>query len=110
MNARKKREPRQTSFLKVLPTPVKSGDILDVEEAAALLKVSKKTVYARVKENAIPYAKLGRKLLFHKPSLVQWIADGGDRAKRVSGEQLTFDELSGMLNNGQARVARNARK
>ena len=110
MNARKKREPRQTSFLKVLPTPVKSGDILDVDEAAALLKVSKKTVYARVKENAIPYAKLGRKLLFHKPSLVQWIAAGGDRSKPLSGEQLTSDELSGMLNNGQARVARRDRK
>lgn len=71
MNARKQREPRQTSFLKAQPAPVKHSDILDVEEVAALLKVSKKTVYARVKENAIPYAKLGRKLLFHKPSLVQ---------------------------------------
>jgi hypothetical protein len=37
---------------------------------------------------------------------VQWIADGGDRANRVSaGEQLTLDQLTGMLNNGQARVA-----
>ena len=103
MKPRKKREPQQTAFLKALPQ-VKNGDILDVDEAAALLKVSKKTVYARVRENAIPYAKLGRKLLFHRPSLVQWIANGGDRAKQTGGEQMTFDELAGMLNSGQARV------
>jgi excisionase family DNA binding protein len=103
---RKKREPQQTAFIKPTPPPVKNGDILDVDEAAALLKVSKKTVYNRVKANTIPYAKLGRKLLFHRQSLVQWIAEGGDRAKPVSeGEQLTMDRLVGMLNNGQARIA-----
>ena len=106
MPARKKREPQQTIFLKPVPPPVRNGDILDVDEAAALLKVSKKTVYNRVKENTIPYARLGRKLLFHRQSLVQWVADGGDRAKRASnGEQLTLDQLAGMLNAGQARVA-----
>jgi excisionase family DNA binding protein len=100
MPARKQREPQQTAFIKPVPPPVKNGDILDVDEAAALLKVSKKTVYSRVKENAIPHARLGRKLLFHRQSLIQWIADGGDRVNRVSeGEQLTLDQLTGMLNN-----------
>jgi excisionase family DNA binding protein len=69
--------------------------------------VSKKTVYDRVKEGTVPYARLGRKLLFYRQSLVQWIANGGDRANRVGeGEQLTLDQLMGMLNNGQAKVAR----
>jgi len=104
MSPRKKSEPHQTTFIK--PTPqVKNGDILDVDEAAALLKVSKKTIYTRVKNNTIPYAKLGRKLLFHRQTLEKWIAEGGDRAKRVpEEEQLTLDQLSGMLNNGQARI------
>jgi excisionase family DNA binding protein len=106
MPARKKREPQQTAFIKPAPPPVKNGDILDVDEAAALLKVSKKTVYNRVKENTIPYARLGRKLLFHRQSLIQWVADGGDRANRTSdGEQLSLDQLTGMLNTGHARVA-----
>ena len=106
MPARKKREPQQTVPIKPAPPPVKNGDILDVDEAAALLKVSKKTVYNRVKNNTIPHAKLGRKLLFHKQSLVQWVAKGGDRANRFSDdEQLTMDQLTGMLNNGQARIA-----
>jgi excisionase family DNA binding protein len=105
MPARKTREPQQTAFLKPASPPVKNGDILDVDETAALLKVSKKTVYARVKENTIPHARLCRKRLFHRQSLVQWIADGADRANRVSeGEQLTLDPLTGMLNNGQARI------
>jgi excisionase family DNA binding protein len=106
MPARKKREPQQTVLIKTAPPPVKNGDILDVDEAAAILKVSKKTVYKRVKENTIPYARLGRKLLFHRQSLVQWIADGGDRANSFGdGEQLTLGRLTGMLNNGQARIA-----
>ena len=102
---RTKREPQQTAFLKPAPPVVKNGDILDVDEAAALLKVSKKTVYNRVKDNTIPYARLGRKLLFHRQSLVQWIAEGGDRANRVSGEQLTLDRLTGMLHSGHARIS-----
>ena len=76
MTARTECEPQQTVFLKPAPLLVKNGNILDVDEAAALLKVSKKTVYNRVKENTIPLARLGRKLLFHRQSLVQWIADG----------------------------------
>jgi hypothetical protein len=52
MTARKKREPQQTVFLKPTPLPVKNGDILDVDEVATLLKVSKKTVYNRVKAKA----------------------------------------------------------
>jgi excisionase family DNA binding protein len=54
--------------------------ILDVDEAAALLKISKKTAYNRVKENTIRHARLGRKRLFHRQSLVQGIANGANRA------------------------------
>jgi predicted DNA-binding transcriptional regulator AlpA len=53
---RKKREPHQTASVKLAPALSKNGVILDVDEAAALLKVSKKTIYTRVKNNAIPHA------------------------------------------------------
>ena len=93
MATRKHRAPAQTSFLKSAPQ-IKNGDVLDVAEAAALLKVSKETVYKRVRGNAIPHARVGRRLLFHKQSLVQWVADGADRATS-SGEdqQLSLGEL-----------------
>ena len=64
MTARKECEPQQTVFLKPAPLLVKNGNILDVDEAAALLKASKKTVYNWVQANTIPHARLGRKLLF----------------------------------------------
>ena len=105
MPPRKKREPQQTTFIKPAAATVKNGDILDVDEASALLKVSKKTIYTRVKNDTIPYAKLGRKLLFRRAKLTQRVADGADRAHRVEGgEQLSLDQLTGMLNTGQARI------
>jgi len=105
MPPRKKREPQQTTFIKSAPALIKNGDILDVDEAAALLKVSKKTIYTRVKNNAIPHAKLGRKLLFSRAKLTQWVSDGADLATRAEdGEQLSLDQLTGMLNTGKARI------
>ena len=104
MAARKKRAPKQLSYLKAV-SQVKNGDVLDVAEAAALLKVSKETIYKRVRDNAIPHARLGRKLLFHRQSLIQWVANGGDWAtEAMPGEQLTLDQLTGMLQTGQARL------
>ena len=79
MTARTECEPQQTVFLPA-PLLVKNGNILNVDEAAALLKVSEKTVFNRVKANIIPHARLGRKLLFHRQSRVQGIADGANRA------------------------------
>ena len=99
--ARKKRAPRQTSFVKPVPQ-VKNGDILDVDEAAVLLKVSKKTIYNRVKAGTLPHARLGRKLLFSRQKLYQWVADGGDRIGTQDGEQLSLEHL---LNSGKARIA-----
>lgn len=104
MAVRKKRVSKQLSYLKTV-SQVKNGDVLDVAEAAALLKVSKETIYKRVRDNAIPHARLGRKLLFHRQSLIQWVANGGDRATEATpGEQLTLDQLTGMLQTGQARL------
>jgi excisionase family DNA binding protein len=107
--SRKKREPKQTTFIQPAPQ-VKNGDILDVDEAAALLKVSRRTVYHRVKAGSIPHARVGRKLLFSRARLSQWVADGADLAKpdpaksNNNNEQLTVDQLTFMLNNGQAHI------
>jgi len=54
----------------------------------------------------VPHAKLGRKLLFSRAKLTQWVADGADLANRAEGgEQLTLDHLTGMLNTGKARIS-----
>jgi excisionase family DNA binding protein len=112
--SRKQHDPKQTSFIQSAPQ-AKNGDILDVDEAATLLKVSRRTLSNRVKAGTIPHARVGRKLLFHKQTLTQWVADGADLANPDPGrpvnddEQLTLDQLTGMLNTGQARLGTKGR-
>jgi excisionase family DNA binding protein len=105
MAARKKRAPAQTSFIKPAPQ-VKNGDVLDVAEAALLLKVSRETIYKRVRDHTIPHARVGRKILFSRQRLTQWVANGADLAPPHAddNEQLSRDELASMLNTGQARI------
>jgi excisionase family DNA binding protein len=97
----KSQPPQQTTFIEPQPQ-VKNGDILDVDEAAILLKVSRKTIYNRVKAGTLPHARVGRKLLFSRQKLQQWIALGGDLAGAIVGNEPA--SLEQMLNNGQARV------
>jgi excisionase family DNA binding protein len=99
--ANKSSTPQQTTFIEPQPQ-VKNGDILDVDEAAILLKVSRKTIYNRVKAGTLPHARVGRKLLFSRQKLHQWIAMGGDLAGTMVGNESS--SLEQMLNSGQARV------
>ena len=99
--ANKSSTPQQTTFIEPQPQ-VKNGDILDVDEAAILLKVSRKTIYNRVKAGTLPHARVGRKLLFSRQKLHQWIALGGDLAGTIVGNESS--SLEQMLNSGQARV------
>ena len=99
--ANKSSTPQQTTFIEPQPQ-VKNGDILDVDEAAIWLKVSRKTIYNRVKAGTLPHARVGRKLLFSRQKLHQWIAMGGDLAGTMVGNESS--SLEQMLNSGQARV------
>jgi excisionase family DNA binding protein len=49
--------------------PVK---FLSVQEAAELLRLSRRTLYGLVSQRAIPYRKAGRRLLFMESELVEW--------------------------------------
>ena len=112
---RKKRVPQQTTFIQPAPQ-VKSGDILDVDEAAALLRTSRRTVYNCVKAGTMPHARIGRKLLLSRAKLSPWVADGANLAKPVpfkpvnDHEQRILDHLTSLLNNGRPRVARHTCK
>jgi excisionase family DNA binding protein len=97
----KSQMPQQTTFIEPQPQ-VENGDILDVDEAAILLKVSRKTIYNRVKAGTLPHARVGRKLLFSRQKLHQWIALGGDLAGTIVDNESS--SLEQMLNSGQARV------
>ena len=49
--------------------------ILDVEGAVALLGVSKHTIYRLISKDRLPSTKIGKEWRFHRPTLVQWVAN-----------------------------------
>lgn len=46
--------------------------LLNVSEAADLLRVSHRTLYSWVGQRRIPFRKAGRRLLFSREELVAW--------------------------------------
>ena len=52
---------------------------LDVKEAAALLKISRRTLYSLVEQRRIPYRKAGRRVLFFESELIEWTKPNCDR-------------------------------
>jgi excisionase family DNA binding protein len=51
-------------------------DILNIEEAAALLGVSVKTFNKVLHSENIPARKIGREWKFSRVALIQWVGDG----------------------------------
>jgi excisionase family DNA binding protein len=48
-------------------------EILNVDEAAALLGVHRQTVYDYASAGEIPHRRLGRRLLFSRRAIVAWV-------------------------------------
>jgi len=51
-------------------------EILNIEGAADLLGVSPTLIYKLARKSQIPGTKIGRAWRFHKPTLIQWVANG----------------------------------
>ena len=51
---------------------------LTVEQAAAFLKLVKGTVYNLVHKNSIPFHKSGKRILFKKSELSEWMLTGNE--------------------------------
>ena len=49
-------------------------DILTVDEAAALLKIPRSSVYKLAQQRKIPAQKVGRHWRFHRETLINWVA------------------------------------
>jgi excisionase family DNA binding protein len=49
-------------------------DILNVDEAAHLLRIPRSSVYKLAQEGKIPAQKVGKHWRFYRPILVKWIA------------------------------------
>ncbi len=51
-------------------------DILNAKQAAKLLDLSPATIYGKTHRNEIPYFKQGKKLLFSRAALIEWLKKG----------------------------------
>ena len=69
-------------------------EILDVEGAAALLGVSKSTVYKMAVAGDLPGVKVGKEWRFARRNLINWVAQG------KNGEP----DLAALLKNANIRV------
>lgn len=49
-----------------------AGDVLTVDEVAALLKVGRNAVYEAVGRNEIPHRRIGKQIRFSRRALVSW--------------------------------------
>lgn len=75
------------------PAKEEDMELLNVEQAAALLKLAVPTIYGKVCRKEIPFNKKGKRLYFSKQELIEWIKSG---KKKTLGELKL--EAQAMLN------------
>ena len=66
--------------------------LLDVNEAAALLHVKTKTLYAWVSRNKIPYRKICSLVRFHRGELIEWAKGQQQEVSKATPKRLTVVE------------------
>jgi excisionase family DNA binding protein len=64
--------------------------LLDVNEAAALLHVKTKTLYAWVSRNKIPYRKICSLVRFHRGELIEWAKGQQQNSSKAPPNSLTM--------------------
>jgi excisionase family DNA binding protein len=58
-----------------------ADQLLTINQAAELLKLSVPTIYGLVSRSAIPVSKPGKRLYFSKKDLLSWIKEGRKKTK-----------------------------
>lgn len=51
-------------------------DLMDIDEAAKLLRKKKSTIYAATSTRSLPFIKRGNRLYFLRSELMKWLLDG----------------------------------
>ncbi len=61
------------------------GDVMDEYQAAKYVGVCDKTLRKLRKESAIPYARVGGRVIYLRPQLYAWLAAGGTMQQKKAG-------------------------
>ncbi len=64
-------------------SPTARREVLTVKEVAELLDLSRNGVYLGAKRGEIPNVTVGRRVLFPRRAIEQWLAVRGTESKRV---------------------------
>ncbi|MBD0831816.1 helix-turn-helix domain-containing protein [Aestuariibaculum sediminum] len=64
-----------------IPLNDSEDELLTIEEAAKLIKLTKPTIYGLVHRKEIPFIKKGKRLYFEKSELLDWIRSGRRSSK-----------------------------
>ena len=48
-------------------------DVMTADEVAKLLRVDRKTVYEAAQRGELPHRRLGRRLIFERGAVLQWL-------------------------------------
>ncbi len=87
------------------PTPLRLPEVLDVQMAAALLMVSRDTVYDLFAAGELPGRKVGRKWITTKAAVLRWIETSAtDETLARAIKQGKGRALSDALNSGAVRI------
>lgn len=70
-----------------------SDQLLTIQQAGQLIKLSVPTIYGYVSKNEIPFSKKGKRLYFSKQQLFDWIQEGRKKTK----SEITVEASSYLL-------------
>jgi excisionase family DNA binding protein len=65
--------PRELSAPQPAEPPLAATEVLTADEAAALLGVSRWTLYSAANRHEVPHRRLGRRMLFSRRALLLWL-------------------------------------
>jgi excisionase family DNA binding protein len=68
------------------------GEIMDVAETAAFLRVGKNAVYDLVARNEIPHKRVGRSIRFARSALLAWLGAPAHAMVRSCSSQVVNEE------------------
>ncbi len=73
-----------------------SDQLLTIQQAGELIKLSVPTLYGYVSRNEIPFSKKGKRLYFSKQQLFDWIQGGRKKTiAEISKEANTYVKIKG---------------
>ncbi|OJW17981.1 MAG: hypothetical protein BGO48_15475 [Mucilaginibacter sp. 44-25] len=84
----------EQTMLHLKPEVTEKDDLLNVEEAAAFLKISAASLYTKVSRKEIPFSKPGKRLYFSRSDLQEWVN---------SSKHKTGTEIRSLLSKSNSR-------